>query len=239
MLENGEICKFFLKGNCNRDNCDFRHTRGEKAVVCKHWLRGLCKKDKLCEFLHEYDLSKMPICHFYSTYGTCSNEECPYRHVNADEQQTDCAWYARGFCKHGPKCRHRHIKKEACIRYLTGFCPNGPDCEFGHPKLKLPEESSDTRQYRWICRICNEVGHRDFECKQGNGNGMEIDSPVMNSPRENFRNDHHHRGDRNDRRSGNRDHKRKPLSEVLCYKVCPNPPPFFSVFCANSENFST
>ena len=163
----------------------------------------------------------MPICHFYSTYGTCSNEECSYRHVNADEQQTDCAWYARGFCKHGPKCRHRHIKKEACIRYLTGFCPNGPDCEFGHPKFKLPEESTDTRQHKWICRICNQIGHRDFECRQGNA--MEIDESSSNydSPNQNYNRDNRQdRDNRNDRKSKDRDNKRKPLTEVVCFKVC-------------------
>src|SRR3990167_2504193 len=44
------------------------------------------------------------------------------RHVAAEEQQKDCAWYLRGFCRHGPKCRHKHVKKEACIRYIYGFC---------------------------------------------------------------------------------------------------------------------
>jgi hypothetical protein len=84
-----------MKGN----DCPYRHQRGEKSVwfrnsaqlkcsqrfsplcsaravmflfwqvVCKHWLRGLCKKGDNCEFLHEYDLSKMPPCHFFINYG--------------------------------------------------------------------------------------------------------------------------------------------------------------------------
>jgi len=37
--------------------------------VCKHWLRGLCKKGDQCEFLHEYDMTKMPECYFYSKFG--------------------------------------------------------------------------------------------------------------------------------------------------------------------------
>jgi hypothetical protein len=46
-------------------------------VVCKHWLRGLCKKGDNCEFLHEYNLRKMPECWFYSKYGECNNgAEC-------------------------------------------------------------------------------------------------------------------------------------------------------------------
>lgn len=70
----GEICKFYLKGSCMKgNNCQFRHSRNERAVVCKHWLRGLCKKGDLCEFLHEYDLEKMPECYFFSKFGMLSN----------------------------------------------------------------------------------------------------------------------------------------------------------------------
>lgn len=49
--------------------CPYRHISGEKTVVCKHWLRGLCKKGDQCEFLHEYDMTKMPECYFYSKFG--------------------------------------------------------------------------------------------------------------------------------------------------------------------------
>ena len=38
-------------------------------VVCKHWLRGLCKKGDDCEFLHKYDMERMPECYFYIKYG--------------------------------------------------------------------------------------------------------------------------------------------------------------------------
>jgi len=55
---------------CQRGpNCPFRHVLGDKPVVCKHWLRGLCKKGDQCEFLHEYDMSKMPECYFYARFG--------------------------------------------------------------------------------------------------------------------------------------------------------------------------
>jgi len=40
-------------------------TGKRRTVVCKHWLRGLCKKGDLCDYLHEYDEDKMPICQFY------------------------------------------------------------------------------------------------------------------------------------------------------------------------------
>ena len=54
-----------------RYECEYfrRHIIGEKGVVCKHWLRGLCKKGDECEFLHEYDLTRMPECFFYAKYS--------------------------------------------------------------------------------------------------------------------------------------------------------------------------
>lgn len=68
--------------------------------MCKHWLRHLCKKGDDCEFLHEYDMAKMPPCYFFQKFGECNNKDCQYMH--ADSVKThDCAWYDRGFCKHG------------------------------------------------------------------------------------------------------------------------------------------
>ena len=45
-------------------------------VVCKHWLRGLCKKGDGCEFLHEYDMTKMPECYFYSRFSKFQPLQC-------------------------------------------------------------------------------------------------------------------------------------------------------------------
>ena len=47
-----------------------------------HWLRDLCKKGDQCEFLHEYNLKKMPECHFFATFGACRARARPAR-VNA------------------------------------------------------------------------------------------------------------------------------------------------------------
>ncbi|VTJ59185.1 Hypothetical predicted protein [Marmota monax] len=59
--------------------CPFRHEQGEKMVVCKHWLRGLCKKGDHCRFLHQYDVTRMPRCYFYSKFASdnCSLPPCP------------------------------------------------------------------------------------------------------------------------------------------------------------------
>ncbi|EFC48767.1 predicted protein, partial [Naegleria gruberi] len=105
----------------------------EKEVVCKHWLRGLCKKGDGCEFLHQYKAGKMPECHFFSEYGECSNVECIFLHIKPEDRIKTCPWYERGFCKHGPDCRLKHLRKIACPDYLAGFCAKGPNCKFSHP----------------------------------------------------------------------------------------------------------
>ncbi|NWH73422.1 CPSF4 factor, partial [Piaya cayana] len=81
--------------------CPFQHISGEKMVVCKHWLRGLCKKGDDCDFLHVYDVTKMPECYFYSKFGECNKKDCPFQHIDASTSTMGCPWYDRGFCRHG------------------------------------------------------------------------------------------------------------------------------------------
>nr|XP_061805242.1 cleavage and polyadenylation specificity factor subunit 4 isoform X3 [Nerophis lumbriciformis] len=138
------VCEFFMRAACIKGGmCPFRHISGEKTVVCKHWLRGLCKKGDQCEFLHEYDMTKMPECYFYSKFGECSNKECPFLHIDPESKIKDCPWYDRGFCKHGPDCRHRHTRRVICVNYLVGFCPEGKSCKFMHPRFELPMGTSE------------------------------------------------------------------------------------------------
>jgi len=133
-----DICQAWLENRCERgDLCQYRHSRSKSLIVCKHWLRGLCKKGIECEFVHRFELDKMPECFFFSRYGECTNDECMYRHVVADSRRMECPFYARGFCKHGPRCRYKHVQKVACANYLGGFCPKGPACRFGHAKFEI------------------------------------------------------------------------------------------------------
>ncbi|EGF80201.1 hypothetical protein BATDEDRAFT_5960, partial [Batrachochytrium dendrobatidis JAM81] len=125
------ICTHFIRGACRQgSSCPFQHPQKMRAVVCKHWLRGLCKKGEVCEFLHEYNMKRMPECWFFAKLGECTNPECQYLHIDPDSKIRECPWYARGFCKHGAECRHKHTRKAACQNYLTGFCPNGESCQF-------------------------------------------------------------------------------------------------------------
>jgi len=110
---------------------------------------------------------KCPSVIFFSKFGECSNPECMYLHIAPEDKMKECPWYARGFCKHGPRCRHKHIKKIACQNYLNGFCPEGPSCKFGHPKYELPkEDDAPGKKPRtpMICHKCGSVGHKAATC---------------------------------------------------------------------------
>ncbi|KAK1254596.1 hypothetical protein MKX08_008591 [Trichoderma sp. CBMAI-0020] len=150
------ICKAFQAGSCaNGTRCSERHVSdgrskdgsqqqqqqqhpsgGLNSLVCKHWLRGLCKKGEQCEFLHEYNLRKMPECNFFMRNGYCSNgEECLYLHVDPLSKLPPCPHYDMGFCPLGPLCAKKHVRRKLCVYYLAGFCPDGPECKMGsHPK---------------------------------------------------------------------------------------------------------
>ncbi|XP_039572316.1 putative cleavage and polyadenylation specificity factor subunit 4-like protein isoform X2 [Passer montanus] len=114
-----------------------------KPAVCKHWLRGLCKRGEGCDFLHDYDATRMPECYFYSKFGECSSKDCPFLHVGATSSAVGCPWYDRGFCWHGPQCKYKHTRRVMCANYLVGFCPEGPKCKFVHLKAGLMTSSTD------------------------------------------------------------------------------------------------
>ncbi|XP_066917372.1 cleavage and polyadenylation specificity factor subunit 4-like [Clytia hemisphaerica] len=159
------ICDFFISNRCTRGQlCPLRHVRGNQAIVCKHWLRGLCKKGDDCEFLHKYDMEKMPECYFYIKYGQCSNKECPFLHLNPEDKIKDCPWYDRGFCKHGPNCKNRHVRRVMCVNYLCGFCPEGKECKFSHPRFEVQIVEERKPFAHIVCHACGEQGHKSTHC---------------------------------------------------------------------------
>jgi cleavage and polyadenylation specificity factor subunit 4 len=101
----------------------------QRSVVCKHWLKGLCKKGDACEFLHEYNIRRMPEC----KSSPCFSQECLYRHIDPASGIEVCPLYERGFCPLGPDCSKRHMKgNRFCQMFLTGFCPFGKECYDAH-----------------------------------------------------------------------------------------------------------
>mmetsp|Transcript_8662 Transcript_8662/g.18505 ORF Transcript_8662/g.18505 Transcript_8662/m.18505 type:complete len:639 (-) Transcript_8662:260-2176(-) len=85
-----------------------KHDPRLRTVVCRHWLRDLCMKGAACEFLHQYDLSKMPLCRHGDR---CKVKDCPFRHIS-EADRLECVFYSQGFCIHGPFCRYRHVRRE-------------------------------------------------------------------------------------------------------------------------------
>lgn len=159
------VCDFFVSNKCTRGQlCPLRHVRGNQAIVCKHWLRGLCKKGDDCEFLHKYDMEKMPECYFYIKYGQCSNKECPFLHLNPEDKIKDCPWYDRGFCKHGPNCKNRHVRRVMCTNYMCGFCPEGKECKYSHPRFEVQIVEERKPFAHIVCHACGEQGHKSTHC---------------------------------------------------------------------------
>ncbi|CAD6194161.1 unnamed protein product [Caenorhabditis auriculariae] len=190
------VCRKHTQGICPfGQTCPLRHLIGEKAVVCKHWLRGLCKKGDQCEFLHEYDLTKMPECFFFSKYMACSNRECPFRHIDPESKMKDCPWYDRGFCRHGPYCKHRHRRRVMCPKF---FWPVSV--------LKVPPNSmlNNKRAFNQqiVCHNCHERGHKATHCPHlpGQPSNNPADGPPMKAPEISMY------------------PEQKNLAEVTCYK---------------------
>ena len=88
-------------------------------------MRSVCKKNKTCDRLHQYDLQRMPHCRFFTS--GCLEPACIYQAratphptrlvvclmlcQHKDDNQDDrgnCTFYARGFCKNGPRCSRNH-----------------------------------------------------------------------------------------------------------------------------------
>lgn len=205
------ICTYYNSMyGCARGNmCPYRHIKGERTVVCKHWLRGLCKKGDDCEFLHEFDMSKMPECYFFSKFGQCSNKECPFLHIDPEKKLKDCPWYDRGFCRHGPLCKNRHVRRVICQNYVCGFCPDGPNCKFAHPSFDIPgveaaipaPKPMSVGDGLFKCHCCGETGHKALACPRNQDNRNHAGGPPHFQKFDNF-----------DKRM------RRPLDEVTCYK---------------------
>jgi cleavage and polyadenylation specificity factor subunit 4 len=199
------ICKAFQTGHCaNGTRCPERHVMdvagddaggggskgaqsgsgGLNSLVCKHWLRGLCKKGEHCEFLHEYNLRKMPECNFFMRNGYCSNgDECLYLHIDPLSRLPPCPHYDMGFCPLGPTCSKKHVRRRPCPFYLAGFCPDGPACRAGaHPKwskdLERPtakgdEKDEEAKAAAAAAAAATEAGgHMDDEARRARDGGQ-------------------------------------------------------------------
>ncbi|KAJ8444418.1 hypothetical protein Cgig2_005940 [Carnegiea gigantea] len=173
-----KFCQFFTRfGKCNKGEgkCPYIHDPS-KIAVCTKFLNGLCG-DPSCKLTHKvdhlmlHDGIRAGLCHIFSScswlksilvipermpdcsfflQGSCSNENCPYRHVNVNPKAPVCENFLRGYCAEGNECRKKH--SYICPEFeATGSCPQGSKCKLYHPKKgngKKRKTSKDQRNSR-------------------------------------------------------------------------------------------
>jgi hypothetical protein len=78
-----------------------------RTIVCRHWVLDLCMKSEDCEYLHELNPARMPECRWGEK---CQVPDCIFKHTK-DEDRAECSFYKIGFCRKGPTCRFRHVRR--------------------------------------------------------------------------------------------------------------------------------
>jgi hypothetical protein len=109
---------------------------------CSYFLEGnqlcflSCKTSILVYCFHrQFDCFLNLECLILSLAGLCTNESCPYRHVNVNPKAAVCEGFLRGYCADGDLCNKKHTY--VCPVYAeTGKCPLIGTCKLHHPKKK-------------------------------------------------------------------------------------------------------
>ncbi|KAB8074159.1 mRNA cleavage and polyadenylation specificity factor complex subunit [Aspergillus leporis] len=198
------VCKAYSEGHCPLGPaCPDRHPTPSRvttstttasglapstthgSLVCKHFLKGLCKKGLKCEYLHEYNLRRMPECQSFSRSGYCPNgDDCLYQHVREQARLPPCEHYDRGFCPLGPSCAKRHVRRRLCQFYLAGFCPEGKACVDAHarwienlpkPSIRVEKTEEELERERFLIREEQErekEREREWRSERGRGGGF-------------------------------------------------------------------
>lgn len=60
--------------------------------------------------LEMFDLFQMPVCQFFLR-GKCSNDNCPYSHVNVSKKAKVCEDFLKGFCARGQQVSTQPFSK--------------------------------------------------------------------------------------------------------------------------------
>ena len=77
--------EFVTSGACSTQNaienpCPHRHSKSQRTYVCQYWLQGKCNNKEYCNYLHMYDMTRLPPCYNIIRYGKCNNQECLFSH---------------------------------------------------------------------------------------------------------------------------------------------------------------
>lgn len=87
--ETDQVCKNFLRGECNNVHCTKRHDipRSSATPVCSFFQKGgMCLRDD-CPFLHIKVNTKADICKMFNERGYCDNPNCRLKHFRGKVQQ--------------------------------------------------------------------------------------------------------------------------------------------------------
>jgi len=120
-------------------------------------------KGPSCEFLHQYDLSKMPLCRHGDR---CKVKDCPFRHIS-EADRLECVFYSQGFCIHGPFCRYKHVRRE------REYLPLVADFTLGLSQMQAGKDGVQARRPApkpnefYKVSLCKH--HLQGECPFGDG----------------------------------------------------------------------
>jgi len=128
-----------------------KHDPRLRTVVCRHWLRDLCMKGSACEFLHQFNLEKMPLCRHGER---CKITECPFRHIS-EANRLECVFYSQGFCIHGPFCRYKHVRRD------REDLPQVSDFTLGLSQMQAAANQLDNQDNRSNNRYNNQQASND------------------------------------------------------------------------------
>ena len=109
-----------------------------KKEVCRYWLMKECMKGDACEFLHEFDHDKMPVC---KKGIACSDPSCVLLKHPSKENVAECPNYEAGFCSFGYSCLLKHSLKQNAPLVSSQFL-------FTNPALGIVKEKSKKKFFR-------------------------------------------------------------------------------------------
>ncbi|KAH0482786.1 MAG: hypothetical protein KVP17_001978 [Porospora cf. gigantea B] len=95
---------------------------GKQTLVCRHWLKNICPNGSSCDFVHHFEVSKLPVCQAFATTGHCRDyllNCCPFLHTRSTDQKKthlECAMFFLGFCPFGSRCRLMHFRRQSSWR---------------------------------------------------------------------------------------------------------------------------
>lgn len=97
--------------------------------ICRKFLQGICDNEN-CLLSHDVGPEKMPTCRYFLE-GCCVRDNCPYLHVKLSANAAICRHFLHGYCDAGDKCKKRHVF--LCpVFEKDGKCSKGKYCPYPH-----------------------------------------------------------------------------------------------------------